>query len=134
MGLSRSIDMATQKILVAVDGSEQGNVALARARELAAVLNASLGVITVVDPTPVLGTEMVPNVDLLSELRKESQLTLDKAVEGITPKPTPFLKMGRPEYQIVECAKEWGATMIVVGTHGRTGLGRVFLGSVAEHV
>jgi nucleotide-binding universal stress UspA family protein len=109
-------------------------VALAKARELAAVFNASLGVITVVDPTPVLGAEMNPNIDLLSEMREEAQLALEKAVRGLTLKPAMFLKIGRPEYQIVDCATEWGASMIVVGTQGRTGLGRVFLGSVAEHV
>ena len=35
---------------------------------------------------------------------------------------------------IVACAEELGAELIVVGTHGRTGLARLTLGSVAEHV
>jgi nucleotide-binding universal stress UspA family protein len=41
---------------------------------------------------------------------------------------------GSPEQRIVELAKERGATLIVMGTHGRGGLSHVLLGSVAERV
>lgn len=100
--------MAMQKILVAVDGSEQGNIALALARHFASCFSAALGVITVVDPVPVLGGEFTPTVELLGQLREEARLTLEKAVDGTTPKPAMFLKLGRPEFMIIECAKEWG--------------------------
>lgn len=41
---------------------------------------------------------------------------------------------GDAPYAIVTAAKEAGADLIVMGTHGRTGLGRLVMGSVAEHV
>jgi nucleotide-binding universal stress UspA family protein len=47
---------------------------------------------------------------------------------------TPCVRTGDPAHEIVAAAREWGADLIVVGTHGRQGIGRVFLGSVAETV
>lgn len=41
---------------------------------------------------------------------------------------------GDPAYEIVSAAKEIGADLVVMGTHGRTGLGRLIMGSVAEQV
>jgi nucleotide-binding universal stress UspA family protein len=41
---------------------------------------------------------------------------------------------GSPSREIVREAREWGADLVVIGTHGRTGLRHVFLGSVAENV
>lgn len=47
---------------------------------------------------------------------------------------TPRVRTGDPAHEIVAEAREWGADLIVMGTHGRRGLGRMFLGSVAETV
>jgi universal stress protein A len=44
------------------------------------------------------------------------------------------LEYGDPEYRIIEVAQEIGADLLVLGTHGRTGLRRLLMGSVAEHV
>jgi nucleotide-binding universal stress UspA family protein len=44
------------------------------------------------------------------------------------------VRTGDPAYEIVREARDWGADLIVVGTHGRRGASRVFLGSVAETV
>jgi nucleotide-binding universal stress UspA family protein len=41
---------------------------------------------------------------------------------------------GDPRFSIVDEAKAWGAELVVMGSHGRTGLSRLFLGSVASHV
>lgn len=43
-------------------------------------------------------------------------------------------KVGKPAEEIVEVAKKWHADLIVMATHGRAGVSRVLLGSVAEHV
>ncbi|HEU0298497.1 MAG TPA: universal stress protein [Longimicrobium sp.] len=47
---------------------------------------------------------------------------------------TPRIRAGEPAYEIVREAREWQADVIVLGTHGRRGARRVFLGSVAETV
>jgi nucleotide-binding universal stress UspA family protein len=44
------------------------------------------------------------------------------------------VREGDPRREIVEEAKDWGADLIIVGSHGRTGILRRLLGSVAEHV
>jgi len=45
-----------------------------------------------------------------------------------------FLREGMPWREIVESAREWPADLIVVGTHGRSGLTRLLFGSTAEGV
>lgn len=53
----------------------------------------------------------------------------------VPPAPvTPCVRTGDPAHEIVSAAREWQADLIVTGTHGRRGLGRMFLGSVAETV
>jgi nucleotide-binding universal stress UspA family protein len=47
---------------------------------------------------------------------------------------TPCVRTGDPAHEIVAAAREWEADLIVLGTHGRQGIGRMFLGSVAETV
>jgi nucleotide-binding universal stress UspA family protein len=44
------------------------------------------------------------------------------------------LAKGDPASPIIKVAEEMACDLIVLGTHGRTGLGRVLMGSVAEHV
>jgi nucleotide-binding universal stress UspA family protein len=46
----------------------------------------------------------------------------------------PMLEDGHPAKQIVQTAKDEGCSLILMGTHGRTGLSRLLMGSVAEHV
>jgi nucleotide-binding universal stress UspA family protein len=53
----------------------------------------------------------------------------------VPPVPTTAcVRTGDPAHEIVAAAREWGADLVVMGTHGRRGLGRMFLGSVAETV
>jgi nucleotide-binding universal stress UspA family protein len=50
------------------------------------------------------------------------------------PPPLEFMPVGKPASEIVKSAKEWPADVIVIGSHGRSVLERVLLGSVAEAV
>jgi hypothetical protein len=45
-----------------------------------------------------------------------------------------FTPIGLPKEEILNTAKEWQADLIVMGTHGRTGLLHLVMGSVAEHI
>jgi len=126
--------MKPTKVLVAIDGSECSARALAAGAEQARLSGAALAIVYAVDPLPALSPEFIPTAGIFEELRLAGQELLKKTAAGLSPAPQTFLRQGRPDYEVVACAKQWGADLLVLGTHGRTGLGRVLLGSVAEHV
>ncbi|HEX5871211.1 MAG TPA: universal stress protein [Longimicrobium sp.] len=81
---------------------------------------------------PDLGDGMLPAQSHSPAADAELQAFL--AAE-VPPAPTArYVRTGDPAYEIVREAEEWQADLIVVGTHGRRGARRVFLGSVAETV
>lgn len=66
--------------------------------------------------------------------RQHALTTLTERVEGQVSDPVLHVVIGDPGTRIVELAKEIGATTIILPSHGRRGLERLMLGSVAEHV
>jgi nucleotide-binding universal stress UspA family protein len=128
--------MPFQRILVAIDGSEFAAHALAVASNLATALSAQIGLVYVIDPRLVAGEAGIPADKLWGLLRREGHDLLDTAASTI---PThlhvwKFLREGTPWKEVVESAREWPADLIVVGTHGRSGLTRLLLGSTSEGV
>jgi universal stress protein E len=72
--------------------------------------------------------------DLLSGAATEA---LDDFIEGHTPRETRIegkVRMGEPVREILHEASEWHADLLVLGTHGRSGVGRLLLGSTASAV
>lgn len=130
---------AMTRILVAIDGSDTADEALSFALERHA--DADLTAIAVVDPTAFAqGTvEMVqPNVDAWRE-KAEGEIgsVLDEAVDRAEAAGVALeteLVYGSPARAIVEYADEHDVDQIIVGSHGRDGVSRVLLGSVAETV
>ncbi|MHB8147989.1 MAG: universal stress protein [Vulcanimicrobiaceae bacterium] len=127
-------------IVVAVDASDASRAALALAIQLAKEGKARLVAVTVVDLSSLLalsGYESPYPVDAIQSMRDEGQASLDTAVsacqkEGV--KVTTAVGEGDPCDEILRVAKEQHADLICLGTHGRKGLARLFLGSVAEGV
>jgi nucleotide-binding universal stress UspA family protein len=131
-----------KRILVAVDGSEIAGGALAEAVGLARDAGATLRIVHVIEE-PAINLE--PGFDYNhfhrtlrsdgEELLAAAQAAASEAgrnVEtGLIDTP-PF--GARPSDAIVAEAARWRADLIVVGTHGRRGLHRLLLGSVAEGV
>jgi len=73
----------------------------------------------------------------IEEVMREARTTLDAAVDKIReryPKVDGVLAHGDPSQEILRVAKTQKADLIVMATHGRCGLSRVLLGSVAEKV
>jgi nucleotide-binding universal stress UspA family protein len=128
--------MPFQQILVALDGSEFAAHALAVASSLATALSAQLGVVHVIDPKLVAGNIGVPADQIWATLRRDGHDLLDTAASAIPAQPHvwKFLREGAPWKEIIASAREWPADLIVVGTHGRSGLTRLLLGSTAEGV
>ncbi len=131
--------LVINRILCAVDFSEPSARALQYALALAERLGAQVDAIHVYQfPNFAVedgAVELPPYVqeNLAMRLRERlEQFVKRKTVEG--PETSTHLLEGIPYLQIVEAAKEHRADLVVIGTHGRTGLSHVFLGSVAERV
>jgi nucleotide-binding universal stress UspA family protein len=129
-------------ILVPVDFSPHAECAFTYATRLAERFGAKLALLYVVDDSFVTGgwsSEIyVPNVpELMENLiadagRRLATLKASAAALGLTAE-TAVIR-GRPAHAIVEHAKNGGFDLIVMGTHGRTGVSHVVMGSVAERV
>lgn len=130
-----------QRILVPVDGSETSRAALLEAIKLAKQLGARLKLVHVIENARVFDAEgMVDHAALLDIATKSGEQVLSRArevvqKEGIEAETT-LLEAGgdRNENVIVAEAKQWLAELIVIGTHGRSGISRLLFGSVAEGV
>lgn len=69
-------------------------------------------------------------------LLKEAQDTIEQLIKlyNGAKQLYKFTPEGFPKEEILNTAKEWEADVIIMGTHGRTGLSHFFNGSIAEHV
>jgi universal stress protein A len=133
--------MKVRSILVPVDYSECSADALALAAELAAALGAALDVVHVWDrPAYVSDDTRVGHgegarslVDLICETtRADMESFTAKAQLAPGTKLTTRLLAGNPAAVVLKELAEGRHELLVVGTHGRTGLSRLLLGSVAE--
>ncbi len=126
--------MARPIILVPTDFSTASDAALPHAEALAKQKSASL-LILHVEETPLAygGGELYYG---LPEPTSERILAMLEQVRPSDPTVafTHRLTMGDPAGEIVRIAAEEGAEMIVLGTHGRSGMTRMLMGSVAEAV
>jgi nucleotide-binding universal stress UspA family protein len=128
------------RLLVPYDFSDHARAALGLARDLASRLGADLHLVHVINVLPYYsypgyaGAAPVAVPDLI-ELRDSVAKSLaEVAAEVSDPagKVETHVVDGPVADAICKCAEEIGAGLIVMGTHGRTGLAHVFLGSVAE--
>ena len=124
-------------VLLATDGSTPASRALDRAVSLAVETDATLHVLSVVDAADLdLFADANPGaVDDL--LREAAETAVDDAVEragaaGV--EVARAVRVGVPHREICAYADESAADVIVIGTHGRAGLSRALLGSVAARV
>jgi universal stress protein A len=130
---------SAKKILCPVDFSPGSEHAVTKASELASALGAELELMHAYQ-LPVLAlpdSSITVSPTYVAELTTRAQQALDKHVENLKEKgvtASTRLTEGNPAEAIVERAKEIGATMIVMGTHGRSGFRRFLLGSTAERV
>lgn len=126
-----------KKIVLAVDGSDVSKNAAKHAVALAKSTGGELIAIHVVPPIDVTDIESFKPDTLLDGLRKEGEKILDDvrsiaSSEGVKIKTS--VEDGIPYEKICEVADASDADLIVMGSHGRTGIGKVFIGSVAERV
>jgi nucleotide-binding universal stress UspA family protein len=131
--------MAIQHILVPTDFSEYADYALDYAVELAKSFQARVTVLYVYYlPSIALG-EVSPAVidETLEAMETNAQQQAQKALARVLNaglQGDSVIVEGAPFQMIIDTAKETAVDLIVMGTHGRTGLTHVLMGSVAERV
>lgn len=132
-----------KRILVAVDASETSELALQAAIGLASEQHAQLRIVHALDTVNInMGAELLDQDGMLEGLAKKGRSILDRAESIATaagvPVETKLLKIETMNQRVAEAiaddAGAWPADLVVIGTHGRRGLTRLFLGSVAEGV
>lgn len=131
-----------QRILAAYDGSDVARQALRDASQLARDLHAQLRIVSVVDLGPLYFAPVAGfNVaDVEQAVIQQTQQELSEAAElarraGIIAETALLQAAGRRvSDEIIDEATRWPAELIVLGTHGRGGIERLVLGSVAEGV
>jgi nucleotide-binding universal stress UspA family protein len=132
-----------KKICCAVDFSPQARIAMEEAAHLATSRRAALTLAHVfAAPKP----GMLPSADVLAsapadveaELRREIEPQMEAFqadAERIVGAPVEtILLVGKAPEVLTQLAADGGYDLLVIGTHGRTGVKRLVLGSVAEHV
>jgi len=128
-----------KKILVTLDGSELARKALDQAEKLAKTFDAEIILFQVVPFLPIYGSPELVTPLIVDEKQKESaekyltNLAEELKKRGL--KVTAMVRTGQQvAVEIIDFAKETGVDLIVMCTHGRSGITRWVLGSVAHKV
>ncbi len=131
-----------QRILVPIDGSATSERALQEAIKLAAG-KAQLRLIYVIEegyPLDAEGYAFIDYATLQEAFRKTGERALAQAADivrksGMTAETAVLDVPGKHTSSVIDNdALSWKANLIVIGTHGRSGIGRLLMGSVAENV
>ncbi|ERG92025.1 MAG: universal stress protein UspA related nucleotide-binding protein [Haloquadratum walsbyi J07HQW1] len=124
------------RILIPTDGSECADEAVTHALDLATQYDADVHVLSVVDARDVShGAPAISPAQVESTLRENAHEVTDAVADRAADTEvdvTPAVEAGIPDDSIVTYAEEHDIDLIVMGTHGRTGLERYLLGSVTE--
>jgi universal stress protein A len=127
--------LKVSRILVATDFSEHSRKALSYAIGFAAQFGAKLTLVHVVEPVlyPTDWMLPLPEIDF-AQTRKFliEQLKTFSKKSPVTAQPT--VRYGQPAEEIVQVARERKIDLIVIGTHGHSGVKHLLIGSVAERV
>ncbi|MEX0735960.1 MAG: universal stress protein [Bacteroidota bacterium] len=139
-GRSKRSAININRILVPIDFSDNSKRALKYAIPFAEQFVASIDLIYIVEPTMYpadfsFGQVGFPNVE--DELRTRGADELDeligKEIAGRIP-ARKVIRTGKPFYEIDQYAKETGIDLIIISTHGHTGVDHILFGSTAEKV
>lgn len=131
-----------QNILVATDFSTASFLAVDAASLLAQALNARVTLVHVFDPAPFAAAAMPlqpidmigSSAEMVERIQNGLQELRDSRIKATTEADVRIVEHPSAAEGICECARELGSDLIIVATHGRTGLAHLLLGSVAEHV
>ncbi len=127
-----------RKILIPIDFSEHSLNALEYAKLFAGKFNAELILLNIVEPVVFTADltmgQVIPSIE--SELYQKSEEKVKELVDSLRNKfnVRGVVKIGRPHVEIIEFAKDEGVDLIIIGSHGHTGVEQLLFGSTAEKV
>lgn len=129
--------IAFKKILVPIDFSSYSDQALNYAATISKKFNAQVILMHVIESLPYSVTDSLVLIDHKRALETTARSLLDNWSKKLREKKvavTTFLVSGVAYHEIIKKARQEKVDLIVMGTHGRTGLEHLLLGSVAEKV
>jgi nucleotide-binding universal stress UspA family protein len=141
--------MMIKKVLIAIDYSKESDHAAEFGFDIARKFGAEVGLANIVEPVilpPATSADSmigapsdgfgIDEVELMNIQKSQSENIVDQTIKKYAAdlQVTHFNEYGSTTDGIINCAKEFKADLIVIGTHSRTGLDRLLMGSVAEHV
>ncbi|MBS1504395.1 MAG: universal stress protein [Bacteroidetes bacterium] len=141
--------MKINKILIAVDDSKYSEHAADYGFELAQIYRADVALVNIVEPiippastSPdmLTGTPFDGNIinepEIINAQKEASENIIQRIIKtfGGDLNVTHFTEYGMARENILSCCKQFNADLIVLGTHSRTGIDRLLMGSVAEDV
>ncbi len=127
-------EIGWNKILLATDGSRYSKAAAERAIDFAGEYGGELRVVSVVDvPAEFYGEAPDAVEDLINKAKGYAE-DVKRQAESAGIKAETFVREGETYKAILDLAKEQNVNAIVMGSHGRTGLKRLLMGSVTEKV
>jgi nucleotide-binding universal stress UspA family protein len=131
------VAVSFKKILVAIDSEPVAVRAAETGVNLAQALGAEVAFIYVVDASiAYAGDTGPPASELIAAAKLDAQRLVTAVRQRLSPQSSvvEFIPVGTPSEEIVKAAEEWSADLLVIGSHGRRGMQRALLGSVAETV
>jgi nucleotide-binding universal stress UspA family protein len=126
-----------KRVLVALDGSTAGEAVMKLVMEIAGPLDMTIMLLHVLEPisSPVTdGGVMLDDLEARRWEAEEYLVPIAAALRSHGVDTAWAIRHGRAADEILAAARESGAGMIAMATHGRTGLGRLLFGSVTEAV
>jgi len=123
-----------QTILATTDFSDESRAGVRYAVALAEKLNAGVALLHVVEPRSLMDQFEAPKPSEMVALARAQLVKLAKSDVGRDVTVTSSVRTGKPFHEITTAAREGAADLIVIATHGHTGVKHALLGSTAERV
>jgi nucleotide-binding universal stress UspA family protein len=128
-----------KKVCCAVDFAEPSRAAMGQAADLARRLGAELTLVHVIAPPPEAASDVLVSSRGLARMEADEREAMLTRWRGDVERQvgrsvSARVLWGNPKEELVRHAREERCDLLVLGTHGRTGMSRLVLGSVAEQV